>query len=235
MTWNLAPSLSNLRNEVNARWPDRSKASDGTIGDSAHSARVSDHNPNSRGSVNAIDITSRGINTGDLIAAAKRHPSVRYIIHDRTIMNRDIGSFRARRYSGSNPHTQHVHISIYQSAAAENNTTPWGLSDATASAASAPKTRPGTTAPKYPLPKGHWYGPESSDPRNHSGYWAKDRPGIKQFQTRLRNRGWSITPDGRFGPATKRVVLAFQKEKGLHVDGGVGPETWAAIWEEPIT
>src|SRR5699024_10470748 len=106
-SWHLAPALDRLRDEVNAKWPNRSKASDGTIGDASHSSRTSDHNPNSRGSVNAIDITASGISTDTLIAAAKKHPSVRYIIFNRRIMNRDIGNFRSRPYSGSNPHTAH--------------------------------------------------------------------------------------------------------------------------------
>lgn len=236
MSWHLAPSLAQLRAEVNARWPNRSKASDGTIGDRAHSARKSDHNPNRRGSVNAIDITAKGIDTGALIAAAKRHPSVSYIIFDRQIMNRDIGTWRPRRYSGSNPHTQHVHISIYQRASAENDRRSWGIADADAPQPKPkPRPKPAGKAPPFPLPRGHWYGVESRDRRNHSGYYARDRDGIRQLQQRLKDRGWRISVDGRYGPATRDVVRKFQHEKRLRVDGGVGAETWAALWEAPIT
>lgn len=237
MSWYLAPVLNRLRNEVNAKWPNRSKASDGTIGDAAHSSRTSDHNPNPRGSVNAIDITASGIDTDVLIAAAKKHPSVRYIIFNRRIMNRDIGNFRSRPYSGSNPHTQHVHISLYQRRSAEESTRSWGLAEASSSPApSKPKPAAGE-APEFPLPAGHWYGPESSNPKNHSGYWEKDRAGIRTWQNQMLKRGWSGigTADGRFGDKAYKVARQFQTEKGLRVDGGVGRETWDASWEEPVT
>ena len=45
-----------LRNQVNKRWPRRDKRSDGWIGDKAHVGRQSDHNPDSRGLVHALDI-----------------------------------------------------------------------------------------------------------------------------------------------------------------------------------
>ena len=45
-----------LRNQVNKRWPKRDKRSDGWIGDKAHAGRQSDHNPDSRGLVHALDI-----------------------------------------------------------------------------------------------------------------------------------------------------------------------------------
>jgi peptidoglycan hydrolase-like protein with peptidoglycan-binding domain len=35
--------------------------------------------------------------------------------------------------------------------------------------------------------------------------------------------------DGSFGPVTKAAVEAFQRQRGLSVDGVVGPATWAAL------
>lgn len=90
-------------------------------------------------------------------------------------------------------------------------------------------------APNFPLRKGHWYGPESSNSKNHSGYYPKDRQGIRRFQQKLKDRGWTIGVDGLFGSQTSKVVKQFQTEKGLSVDGGVGIETWNAIWSEPVT
>jgi hypothetical protein len=58
---------------------------------------------------------------------------------------------------------------------------------------------------------------------------------VTVVQTQLRARGWTIEVDGSFGPGTERVVRTFQKHKGLKVDGVVGPATWAALWELPVT
>ena len=61
MAWYLAPSLVALRSEANTVAPNRSKASDGTIGDPAHASRTSDHNPKPDGRggmvVDALDLT----------------------------------------------------------------------------------------------------------------------------------------------------------------------------------
>ena len=98
------------------------------------------------------------------------------------------------------------------------------------------KPKPSTSkAPRFPLPSGHWYGEESSNPKNHSGYWKKDRASIKQWQAKMRDRGWSISVDGIFGPGSAKVASQFQREKGLRVDNAVGRETWDATWEEKVT
>lgn len=98
-----------------------------------------------------------------------------------------------------------------------------------------PKKPKRQTAPDFPLPDGHWYGPESSDEKNHSGYRAKDRAGIRLFQAELDERDWKIDIDGRYGKQTEDVVKHFQRDKGLKDDGLCGAKTWRAIWEAPIS
>lgn len=128
MAWYLAPSLVRLRAEINARWPDRDKASDGAIGDPAHAARHSEHNPDAKGCVHAIDVDKDGIAPGALVRAAVAHPATWYVIWNRRIYRRKVG-FAPELYTGTDPHTGHVHISITLSAAAETNTAPWGLKE----------------------------------------------------------------------------------------------------------
>ena len=99
-------------------------------------------------------------------------------------------------------------------------------------AGSKPKT---PDAPKFPFPKGHWMGVESSNPKNHSGYHAKDRAGIKVWQSRMKARGWTITVDGRFGSQSERVAKQFQKQVKIAQDGLVGEVTFEKSWTAPVT
>jgi len=124
--WYLAPALAVLRAEINARWPNRDKTSDGTIGDTRHQATKSDHNPNARGSVNALDIDVDGVHVPTILAAVQRHPSAHYWIWRRQIADADDG-WRPRPYHGSSPHIEHLHVSIRQSRTAEQDRRPWGL------------------------------------------------------------------------------------------------------------
>ena len=151
-SWHLAPSLAQLRREINTRWPSRDKTSDGTIGDAAHSARASDHNPNSRGSVNAIDIDENGIDAWGLVALLITDPRVYYVIYEGRIWQRKHG-FVPRPYAGINAHRKHVHVSIIQSVAAEQNTTPWGVARIGASSSVKPLTGGSTSKPSTTNPK----------------------------------------------------------------------------------
>lgn len=54
-------------------------------------------------------------------------------------------------------------------------------------------------------------------------------PAVSELQTRLRQLGYYLIIDGDFGPATERMVRAFQREVGLTVDGIAGPRTFAGI------
>jgi peptidoglycan hydrolase-like protein with peptidoglycan-binding domain len=103
------------------------------------------------------------------------------------------------------------------------------------SGATPPTQPPPGAAPPFPFPNGHWMGVPHEDPRNHSGYYSQDRPGISQYQQQMRNRGWSIGVDGQFGDQTRSVTISFQQEKGLAADGLAGISTWNAAFTAPVT
>lgn len=126
MSYMLAPSLAQLRSEVNTTWPGRDRTSDGWIGDASHSARKSDHNPNARGRVDALDIDHDGIDDAALIKRLCSDPRTNYVIHDGRIYSR-IREFRPIPYHGPNPHRGHVHVSIRQARAAEDDRRSWGV------------------------------------------------------------------------------------------------------------
>lgn len=119
MAWRLAKSLDKLRNQVNAAYPGRNKASDGTIGDAAHRAGQSDHNPDKNGVVRALDLThdmSSGMDAGALANAIieSRDPRVSYLIWNKKILVPSWPSgWTWQAYNGDNPHTKHIHISVH--------------------------------------------------------------------------------------------------------------------------
>lgn len=96
-----------------------------------------------------------------------------------------------------------------------------------------PDPAPAPAHPAFPLPSGAYFGPKSGPAKSVSGYYSH-RDELRSWQQRMRDRGWTITPDGLYGPDTKRVATGFQKEKGLQVDGLIGVRTWDAAWTEPI-
>src|ERR1700755_2745113 len=64
--------------------------------------------------------------------------------------------------------------------------------------------------------------------------WPQIRQGAKEhpvptLQHLLRARGHTVTVDGEFGHRTDAAVRSFQREKGLAVDGIVGPLTWGKL------
>lgn len=120
----LSPALVTLRNEIDARWPARDRTSDGWIGDAAHAARVSDHNPEPDGSVDAIDIDADGIDVGVLLNTVVGASRVGLVIHRARWCSPATG-WQWRTYTGTNPHNGHVHISCTD--AGQADTSPWGL------------------------------------------------------------------------------------------------------------
>lgn len=52
---------------------------------------------------------------------------------------------------------------------------------------------------------------------------------VKKLQQILKDKGYSIKPDGDFGKNTDMVVKSFQKANGLNPDGIVGENTWKIL------
>jgi hypothetical protein len=140
MTWRIAKSLEKLRHQIDAKFPGRSKASDGGIGDAAHATRDSDHNPwvvdGNVGVVTARDFTCDPNDGADTEALAEklrlgRDMRIKYVIYK----GRMFSSYKAgsvapwawRPYTGKNPHNHHFHISVQPEKARYDSEAEWAI------------------------------------------------------------------------------------------------------------
>lgn len=206
----LAKALERFRAQVNVAYPGRSKKSDGWLGDAAHAARKSDHNPNRSGVVQAVDIThdpSSGCDAHKLaeIVRASGDPRIKYIISNRRIAN---SGKPWRKYTGSNPHTMHAHFSVSDSAKLYDDASDWPiLPDAAVPAPSVKPVPPAAHKPVLQL--------------------GSKGEAVKELQTLLKMPAKDI--DGDFGPKTRAALIAFQKKAKITADGICGPYTWQAL------
>lgn len=124
-SWRVARSLDHLLAQINTAYPNRSKAADGSIGDAAHAATVSDHNPDRYGIVRARDYThdpAHGFDAHAMADAliASRDPRISYVISRGRIASSTIAPWTWRNYEGTNPHNHHAHVSVVSDARADN-------------------------------------------------------------------------------------------------------------------
>lgn len=138
--WRAMNSLLVLRGQANLIAPNRSTASDGLVGDAAHAATTSDHNPHYVAGVGdeivtALDLTHDPAHGFDSYTFAEtlrrnRDPRIKYVISNhRLFSSYATSSYPAwtwRPYSGTDPHTNHVHISVLDAVISDTRT-PWNL------------------------------------------------------------------------------------------------------------
>lgn len=54
---------------------------------------------------------------------------------------------------------------------------------------------------------------------------------VKELQTKLNTRGYSLSIDGIFGKNTRAAILDFQTKNNLYIDGVVGMKTYEKLYD----
>lgn len=228
MAWRLAQSLTVLREEVNRRWPNRSKVSDGTIGDTSHASRSnrSDHNPfiivDGVGVVRAMDITANGI---DADAYAERLRELGKARDPRlnpggyVIWNKRIASERQnwawRRYTGANGHTHHIHLSVSTNRSGFDAQTKWGI-DRVGRPQEAPDPNRGRRWQQFAA--------GATDALIYRKGGRNDQ--IAELELLLGRK-----PTGTYSHAIVQEIVAFKKAAGNPPEWGIGSIVTAALMD----
>lgn len=158
-SWTLTKGMANLLAQIDAAFPDRDHTSDGTIGDTAHQAEKSGHNPDRTANAEYKDGDAlnevRAIDTDSDFRAApataqqvvdhiRTLPGVssvlRYMIYNRKIYRASNG-WKPEAYTGPSAHTEHIHFSgAYTQASDSNSTFDFRLEEIPVSLTAADKT-----------------------------------------------------------------------------------------------
>lgn len=231
----------------------------GTIGNTAHltSSRPQDHTPFSASAwpnplpgyiVTAIDLAdTAGLAPAILTTArAGNLPWLKY------------ANLGGRHYEhgddfqrGTHSSDSHIHLSIRTDHLDTELAADWiNTKPKPAKPVESGKAAPGPDV-AFPLPGGHWFGADDSTDRSHSGTHGRKSKGkldstwLKTWATQLGKRGWSIGKgkqwlnrhgnDGHFGDEYDALTRAFQRDQGLAADAKLGPDTWNAAYDNPVT
>lgn len=161
-----------------------------------------------------------------------------------------------KRDSGDGSHRTHTHVDWFRDSEFNDKTAVfrryWDDEEEHAPLPQVPSTVP---APKphydFPLPKGYYFGPKDGPKQSVSGFYGRvfngktDSEWLRIFVRQLRKRGWNAIEggqfltrygnDGRYGSELGDLVEAFQGDQGLPRDRKLGPNTWRAAFENPVT
>ena len=117
------PAAIAVLRQATALRPKRKKASDGLLPSAAHKKQspTSDHNTGL-----AVDLThdpKRGIDCAEIFQKLKQDERVKYLIFQGKIWSKERAKEGDRKYTGSNQHNSHLHISINDGMG--KDTSPW--------------------------------------------------------------------------------------------------------------
>jgi hypothetical protein len=147
----------------------------------------------------------------DRLVALSGELGIQCVIYNRRIWSGSYPNAGWRTYTGSNPHTNHLHVELSWNAA----------HTLTAERVQQVLSGNGGGQPTPPKP-----GARPTVRRGSRG------PAVAEAQ-RILNAWYPSLPrlaeDGIFGPATEARVKHMQQRAGLAVDGIVGPNTWRLL------
>jgi hypothetical protein len=118
-----SPAAVAMLRDADELAPDRSKASDGIMGDAAHQARKSGHNAG-----DACDLThdpEGGFDCAEWAPKALEDPRCLYVIWDRKIASRARIAEGWRKYDGPNGHAHHMHVEVDPAQREDDSPWPW--------------------------------------------------------------------------------------------------------------
>jgi peptidoglycan hydrolase-like protein with peptidoglycan-binding domain len=215
MSWRVAGALLELRSEIDTRWPNRDRSSDGSIGDASHAASKSDHNPNPAGVVRAIDVDADGIPADWVAEHLRRRGAIGDSLQG-AMSSLITGSLPTSAAgggvsTGARTHTRAMCTSPRRRMqGGYDDSGSWGVK--TGQVSSRPATKSGL--PRF---------------RRGSRLLRRMTPFMRGTDVRYVQRRVGADTDGDFGTGTEERVKGWQTAKGLDPDGRVGPDTWASL------
>lgn len=228
-SWVVVPNLDEGRDQLNQRFPNRDKTTDGSIGNKAHQGQASSHNPDESGKPEHYDPDSKNevrardfdADLGDPNVTAEQVVQhiikyaragvfwwIRYVIYNGRIWHKR-DNFLTHVYTGSNKHTGHFHItSDFTNDADEIRGTDWRFNEVGFAT----------------VPQGNW-GVEQ--------LVVDGIPGPKTITRWQQLVG--TKPDGVISKPKSSLIYWVQKylrdrvDHRLVTDGIPGPNTWRAL------
>lgn len=239
--WRLSPALVTLRAQLDAAEPNRDRRSDGTIGDAAHAARTSEHNPDAQGIVCAFDGThgpywkAPQLDVHRIVEDLANDTRSKYTIFEGRIKEPG-GPWKP--YHGPSPHREHFHQSVTQ--AGKNDPRPWNL-PGLGKPAIIPTATPAqveafvqacydTQAANLTLLMAAVY-----DKAGNANGFATLREGDSGDSVRMLQgverwlTGEKLPIDGAWGPATTDIVRRTQQWAKAPVTGVADPAFWQVL------